>query len=130
MDENKPIRQAQSQPSEWYSEVATAIEGIGFFTSGLEQMDEGWNRTTIASKRSANGLGGNSFWLTVMPAGCYLGTWGGIIYRFPNRERLTELCAEWFELHPNECRSHFDDQLAERFGLETVGDAEFDRLVR
>jgi hypothetical protein len=129
MDENKPTREGNSQQTSWYPAVAELLRRIGLHTGGLEPMDEGWHRTTIASNRFANGLCGNSFWLAILPSGCFLGTWGGCIYRLPDVQRLPELCVEWFQLYPHECRSHFDDRFAERFGLITVSESDFDRFV-
>jgi hypothetical protein len=115
---------------DWYPAIAAAIAQRGYFTNGIESMD-GWQRTTICSKQLVAGsaLGGNSFWTTILPSGCYLGMWSPRPYRLPEADRLPDLCAEWFALHHDDCPPDFDRSLKERFGLVTVSDAEFDELA-
>jgi hypothetical protein len=67
--------------------------------------------------------------MTMLPSGCYLGTWGARLYCLPKADRLPELCAAWFARHPNDCPSDFDEPLKTTFGLIAVTDAEFARLV-
>jgi hypothetical protein len=107
---------------EEYADFAKAIHSAGFYTNGLEDMD-GWNRTTVCSKKnSGGGYSGNSFWVTRFQGGWHLGTWGGMVYRLPAGERIVELCATWLNRAPGDTRSDFDDGLKSEFGLIDVTD--------
>jgi len=109
-----------------YEPLARAIAAAGFFTSGFE--DHGtWHRTCVASKKTARGLTGNSFWVSKMPSGWYLGTWGPSLYRLPDEERLVELCVTWLSREPHETLPDFDVQLKNEFALREVPPEEFDR---
>jgi hypothetical protein len=110
-----------------YDELTQAIADAGFYTSGVEDHAT-WTRTCVCSKRSpGGGLSGNSFWVSHLTSGWYLGTWGGFVYRLPDGARLAELCISWLSRVPDGTRSDFDDRLKAEFGLVRVDDDSFDR---
>lgn len=109
-----------------YDALAAAMKAAGFFTSGVEDRGS-WHRTCIASKQCDGGLTGNSFWVSLLPSGWYLGVWGGHIYRLPDESRLAELCVSWLSRAPNGTRPDFDERLKKEFGLAPVPEVVFDR---
>lgn len=109
-----------------YDDLSAAMTAAGFFTTGLEDHGS-WHRTCIASKRCPGGLTGNSFWVSRLPSGWYLGTWGSCLYRLPDERRLAELCVNWLSRVPNSTRPDFDEQLKKEFGLIPVSEEVFDR---
>jgi hypothetical protein len=110
-----------------YDALARAVTAAGFFTNGVE--DHGtWHRTCVCSKKRPDGDNtGNSFWLSRLPSGWYLGTWGPHLYRLPDESRLAELCVHWLTRVPHGTRPDFDEQLKAEFGLILVAEEEFDR---
>jgi hypothetical protein len=104
-----------------YDELARVVGAAGFCTNGIEAY-EGWHRTTICSKRDprSGALGGNSFWVSRMPDGWCVGTWGGDVYRLPDGGRISELCIEWLSSSPDGTSAHFDEWVISRFGLIPV----------
>ena len=109
-----------------YDELKDAISQAGFHTNGV--MDHGsWHRTCVCSKRDSTGLlTGNSFWVSRMPSGWYLGTWGGYIYRLPDENSLAELCVKWLSRVPNGTRYDFDPWLKDEFRLVAVTESDFE----
>jgi hypothetical protein len=114
--------------SEWYPPFAAAIRKGGFYTNGVERRD-GLERTTVSSQGSRGVLGGNSFWVTKLAEGWYLGTWGAQYYRLPEEHRIVELCLSWCTRFPRGTYSDFDDQLKQEFGLIKVSEEELDRAI-
>lgn len=109
-----------------YDELAAAVTAAGFFTNGFE--DHGtWHRTCVASKQCAGGVTGNSFWVSRLPSGWYLGTWGPNLYRLPDASRLAELCVNWLTRVPHDLRADFDEHLKKEFGLVPVPEEVFHR---
>ncbi len=110
-----------------YDALAGAVARAGFYTNGVE--DHGtWHRTCVCSKkRPGGGFTGNSFWVSRLPSGWYLGTWDPFIYRLPDEGRLTELCVGWLSRVPNETRADFDERLKAEFGLIAVSEEAFDQ---
>ncbi len=78
-------------------------------------------------KRPGGGLTGNSFWVSRLPSGWYLGTWGPHIYWLPDESRLAELCIGWLSRFPDGTRADFDERLKTEFGLVPVEEEAFDR---
>jgi hypothetical protein len=117
--------------SEQYESLAKAIQNAGFFTGGVENKGT-WDRICINSKRRPNGLGctGNSFWVSRLSSGWYLGTWGGCLYRLPNESRLAELCIRWLTRVPDGTRPDFDEALKRQFDLMPVSEEEFEAAIR
>jgi hypothetical protein len=113
--------------SDVYDDLASAVTAAGFFTTGFE--DHGtWHRTCIGSKRLPNGdITGNSFWVSRLPNGWCLGTWGPHLYRLPDESRIAELCIGWLSRVPNGTRPDFDEVVKREFGLVPVTNEEFDR---
>ena len=112
-----------------YQTLAGVVAEAGFFTNGVEYRGT-WQRTCVCSKqRPGGGLTGNSFWVTRLPSGWYLGTWSGQIYRLPDHARIGDVCISWLSRVPNGTRYDFDDQLKETFGLLPVSEAEFETEV-
>ncbi|SRR5258708_8345950 len=109
-----------------YNSLARAIAKAGFYTNGVE--DHGtWHRTCICSKRLADGrLSGNSFWVSRLPSGWYLGVWGGSLYRIADENKVAELCISWLSREHNGTKWDFDDQVKQDFGLVEVSEKEFD----
>jgi hypothetical protein len=85
--------------SAWYEPFAADIRAGGFFTNGLMHED-GWDRTIVCSSGSNAVFGGNSFWVTKLADGWYLGTWGVQLYRLPDDRRIVELCLNWCTRFP------------------------------
>jgi len=110
-----------------YDALAQAVCAAGFYTNGIE--DHGtWQRTCVCSKkRNGGGFTGNSFWVSRLPSGWYLGTWGECIYRLPDDNRLAELCIKWLSRVPDETRADFDEPLKLEFGLAPVPEELFFR---
>jgi hypothetical protein len=109
-----------------YDSLAAAVTAAGCFTTGFEDHGS-WHRTCVASKRCPGGVTGNSFWVSRLPSGWYLGTWGPHLYRLPDESRLAELCVSWLTRVPNGTRPDFDEQLKKEFGLVPVPEEVFDR---
>lgn len=116
-----PCPRERTMKIDAYDELARAVGDAGFYTNGVE-VYEGWHRTTVCSKRGAisGALGGNSFWVSRMQDGWYVGTWGGDVFRLPNRARIAELCIDWLSSSPNGTSAHFDEWVISRFGLIPV----------
>ncbi len=114
-----------------YDELDRAVRAAGFFTNGLENRGD-WLRTTVGSKRLSGGRGysGNSFWVTRLRSGWYLGTWGGHLYHLPDAARLADLCVTWLRRAPDGTRSDFDQPLKVEFGLVPVSDLDFEQAIR
>ena len=109
-----------------YDPLARAVAEAGFHTSGFEDRGT-WHRTCVCSKRRPDGgLTGNSFWVSRLPSGWYLGTWGPHLYRLPDESRLIELCVGWLSRAPDGTRPDFDVQLKAEFGLVPVSEEAFD----
>jgi hypothetical protein len=72
-------------------------------------------------------LTGNSFWVSRLGGGWYLGAWGGRIYRLTDEGRLAELCIAWLSRAPDGTRFDFDDRLKLEFGLVPVSEETFER---
>jgi hypothetical protein len=110
-----------------YDALAQAVAAAGFYTNGVE--DHGtWHRTCVCSKkRLGGGFTGNSFWVSRLPNGWYLGTWGGWIYRLPEETRLAELCIGWLSRVPDGTRADFDEWLKAEFALVPVSEESFDQ---
>jgi len=102
-----------------YDALEAAVTAAGFFTTGFEDHGN-WHRTCVASKRFSGGLTGNSFWVSRLPSGWYLGTWAPCLYRLPDESRLAELCVSWLSRVPNGTRADFDERLKKEFGLVPV----------
>ena len=110
-----------------YDVLTRAVTDAGFYTNGVEEHGT-WHRTCVCSKKRSDGaLTGNSFWVSRLPSGWFLGTWGPHLYRMPDESRLAELCISWLSRVPNATRADFDEQLKEEFGLVPVPDEVFDR---
>jgi hypothetical protein len=112
--------------SDVYEALATAVTAAGFFTTGLEDHGS-WHRTCVASKKCPCGVTGNSFWVSRLPNGWYLGTWGPRLYRLTDEGRLAELCVSWLSRVPNGTRPDFDERLKKEYGLVPVSEEEFDQ---
>ena len=110
-----------------YDALAHAVTAAGFFTNGFE--DHGtWHRTCVCSKQRPDGaLTGNSFWVSRLGSGWYLGTWGPHLYRLPDESRLAELCVDWLARVPDGTRTDFDERLKREFGLVPETEETFDR---
>jgi hypothetical protein len=110
-----------------YDELARAITEAGFFTNGVEVYGD-WHRTTVCSMRDAKSgiLSGNSFWVSHMPDGWFVGTWGGDVYRLPDGTKIAELCIAWLSHAPKGTFAHFDDWVVARFGLIAVPQDDFE----
>jgi hypothetical protein len=80
--------------------LEAAVTAAGLFTTGFEDRGS-WHRTCVASKRCPGGVTGNSFWVSRLPSGWYLGTWGPRLFRLPDEDRLAELCVSWLTCVPN-----------------------------
>lgn len=104
-----------------YDELARVLSDAGFYTNGVEARD-GWHRTTVCSKRDSRSgaLCGNSFWVSRMLDGWYVGTWGGDVYRLPNECRISEFCIEWLSSCPDGTSAHFDEWVISQFCLIQV----------
>ena len=109
-----------------YDELVAAVTAAGFFTTGFEDRGS-WHRTCVASKQCPGGVTGNSFWVSRLPSGWYLGTWGPHLYRLPDESRLAELCVSWLSRVPSGTRPDFDERLKKAFGLVLVPEEVFDR---
>src|SRR5262249_25451783 len=109
-----------------YDELAAAVTAAGFFTTGFENHGS-WHRTCVASKQCSGGITGNSFWVSRLPSGWYLGTWGPHLYRLPHDSRLAELCVSWLGRVRKRAGPDFDERLKKEFGLVPVPDEVFDR---
>ena len=110
-----------------YDALAQAVTAAGFFISGVEGCGT-WGRICVSSKRQSDGeLTGNSFWVSRLPSGWYLGTWGPHLYRLPDETRLAELCVRWLSRAADATRADFDEQLKAEFGLLPVAEGDFDR---
>jgi hypothetical protein len=110
-----------------YDLLAHAVTEARFYTNGVE--DHGtWHRTCICSKKRADsGFTGKSFWVSRLPSGWYLGTWGGHLYRLPDASRLAELSIVWLSRDPDGTHADFDEQLKSDSGLVVVAETTFDR---
>jgi hypothetical protein len=110
-----------------YDVFRDAIHKAGFFTNGVEVYED-FDRTCVCSKKLPHGIGlsGNSFWVSLRGPVWYIGTWGGLLYRMKDQDRLVEMCIAWLTRVPSGTRSDFDDALKAEFGLIEVSDAEFD----
>src|SRR5262245_11242795 len=102
-----PRLRLEGRMTDKYDTLARAVTEAGFFTNGVE--DHGtWDRTCICSKLDPCGyLTGNSFWVSRLSSGWYLGVWGGNIYRLSEECRLAELCITWLSRVPNDTRYDF-----------------------
>ena len=107
----------------WYGPFAATIRTAGFYTSGVENKGD-WDRTTVCSEGEHGVLGGNSFWVTYLAAGWFIGTWGGMIYTITDEQRVAEFCIAWLR---RACRleSDFGPEIKGEFGLIPVSDEEF-----
>jgi hypothetical protein len=112
-----------------YAPLASAVKAAGFYTSGVENRGT-WDRTTVCSKRGPDGeLTGNSFWVTKLPSGWYLGTWGVRTYYLPDESQLADLCIEWLSREPDGTQSDFDQRLKAAYGLVEVTEQSFVRAA-
>ena len=97
--------------------------------TGVESMGD-WDRVTVCSERRASGgYTGNSFWLTRLSGGWYVGTWGGMLYRIPDENSVAELCIEWLSQEGHRAKADFDVEFKSRFGLVETPDEEFDAMT-
>jgi hypothetical protein len=126
MDESD-LRSNNTSGTDWYLSLADSIGKRGYFTNGIERKD-GWCRTTICNA-GPGVLGGNSFWVTVVSQSCFLGTWGGCLYRLPELDRLGELCSDCFSRNAGRTMSDFDEQTKTNFGLIEVSQEVFNDTV-
>jgi hypothetical protein len=91
----------------------------------------GWDRICPASnERPGGGYTGNSFWVTKLSTGWYLGTWGGFVYRIQNQGDIARCCVSWLQRAPNGTRSDFDETIKKEFGLVAVAAADFDAVIK
>jgi hypothetical protein len=113
-----------------YEALDAEIRRAGFFTNGIEPKGS-WDRTTVCAHRLPGGAGfsGNSFWLTLLPCGYIVGTWGGLIYRVPDSERMASLCATWLTRYPDVVRTDFDEDIKQEFCMIPVSHDEFDNMI-
>ena len=113
-----------------YQPLDRELRRIGFFTNGVEVMGD-WDRTTVCSKQLPGGVGytGNSFWVTLLSDGWYVGTWGCLIYRISDASRVASFCVQWLSRHPDEILTDFDDDVKREFGLVPVTHEEFDAVA-
>lgn len=112
-----------------YSLITAEIRNKGFHVTDVERMGD-WSRVTICSKRRAgSGYSGNSFWLTYLSGEWHLGTWGGLLYRLPDKKRIVELCVEWLSSEPEKTAPDCDEELKNRFELIDISDEEFDAMA-
>jgi hypothetical protein len=113
-----------------YNSLTKSIEEAGFFASKVNPMG-GWDRICPASKeRPGGGYTGNSFWVTKLSAGWYLGTWGGFVYRIQNQDDIARCCVSWLQRAANGTRSDFDDIIKKEFGLAAVTGDDFDAAIK
>ena len=112
-----------------YESVVDEIQQAGFFASPVESMGH-WDRVTVCSKRRPQGgYTGNSFWITKLSSGWYLGTWGGERYRVPDNDRLGCLCVEWLRRKSEQIGTELDQDLRAQYGLVGLSCEEFDHLL-
>ena len=109
-----------------YAELKQIVEAAGFFTTAMP-LDAGGNRLVCASKRFPDGqaLTGNSFWVAKRDSGWYLGVWSGLLYRFPDGNRVAEMCIAWLKRASDATRFDIDDHIRHEFKLVSVSDEEF-----
>jgi len=110
-----------------YDLLSAAIGAAGFYHGGIEKRD-GWDRMTVCSSYENGVLSGNSFWVTKLSADWYLGTWGGMIYRISDPNRIAEFCIAWLKREPT-LTSDFSPEIKDAFGLIRTSDEEFDRVA-
>ena len=113
-----------------YESLDAELRRAGFFTNGVEPMGD-WDRTTACSKQlpGAIGYSGNSFWVTRLSSGWYVGTWGGLLYRLPDASRVASFCIEWLGRQPETVLTDFDDDIKREFSLVPVTEDEFDDIA-
>lgn len=111
-----------------YESLDLEVRRAGFFTNGVELKGD-WDRTSVCSQFSGDACGGNSFWITLVSDGWYVGTWGGLIYRIPVADRVAAFCIRWLSSYPNEIHMDFNADIRAEFKLVEVSNEEFDAVA-
>jgi hypothetical protein len=113
-----------------YESLDRHLRSAGFFTNGVESKGD-WDRTTVcAQKLSGNAVfSGHSFWVTLLPDGWIVGTWGGLLYRLPDANSINQLCTEWLTRYPDKVVTAFDEDVKKKYGLVEISEEQFDELA-
>jgi hypothetical protein len=108
--------------NEKYVELAQGVKDAGFFVTEAEPMG-GWDRIIAATRYTPErGLSGNSFWVSRLESGWYLGTWSGDLYRLSDESRILACCLGCLQYSID---TAFGTDIKHQFNLVPVSEGEF-----
>ncbi len=70
---------------------------------------------------------GNSFWLSQKQGSWYLSTWAPVAYKVPTGQDILALCSACMSIGTS-AMYEVPSELVDRFGLEQLPEAEYERL--
>lgn len=102
---------------ECYRPIVEAVEAAGFFVGGVQTVCD-WERLLIGSRRIGERiLSGNSYWISCIDADWFVGSWGGLVYRFSDSKIINDFCIAALQGGFNSSGSDFFESIKADFGL-------------
>jgi hypothetical protein len=119
--------------TEDYARLKQAVESAGFFSTFMP-IEKVGDRIVCASHQypeghQRRGLHGNSFWVEKRGTDWFVASWGPVIYRVPDSDRVAELCLRLLRREPGGAYGDFDAEVRRDFALIPVSYEDFDRTA-